>query len=259
MATYQSVFKRCEKKYLITQEQYNRLSVVLRPRIERDEFAESTISNIYYDTPNFQLIRASLAKPAYKEKLRLRTYHTPSADTEAFVEIKKKFNHVVYKRRIGMSYQQAVAYLNNAPAPQESQISHEIDWFLRFYQGLRPAMCICYDRLAVFDREQPELRITFDTNIRWRTEQLDLAAGPYGEQLIPEDSCLMEIKIPGATPLWLAHTLSEIGIFSTSFSKYGTAFQTLLQRSLPARQSYAVSDMTQPQPIAHQAGGVCCG
>ena len=163
---YQSVFRRYEKKYLVTQEQYDRLAAVFAPRMERDRFSESTISNIYYDTPDFRLIRRSLDRPAYKEKLRLRTYRTPHADTEAFVEIKKKYDHVVYKRRIGMNYQQAVDYLDGAPAPEASQISREIDWFCRFYEGIRPAMCIFYDRLAVFDREQPDLRVTFDSGIR---------------------------------------------------------------------------------------------
>lgn len=126
----------------------------------------------------------SLDRPAYKEKLRLRTYRTPHADTEAFVEIKKKYDHVVYKRRIGMNYQQAVDYLDGAPAPEKTQISDEIDWFCRFYEGIRPAMCIFYDRLAVFDREQPDLRVTFDSGIRWRTDDLDLAHGTRGRLLL---------------------------------------------------------------------------
>ena len=205
---YQSVFRRYEKKYLVTQEQYDRLAKVFAPRMERDRFSESTISNIYYDTPDFRLIRRSLDQPVYKEKLRLRTYRTPHADTEAFVEIKKKYDHVVYKRRIGMNYQQAVDYLDGAPAPEESQISREIDWFCRFYEGLQPAMCIFYDRLAVFDREQPDLRVTFDSGIRCR-------------------ACLMEIKIPGAAPLWLARALSDAGVFPSHFSKYGAAYQTM--------------------------------
>ena len=224
---YQSVFRRYEKKYLVTQEQYDRLAAVFAPRMERDRFSESTISNIYYDTPDFRLIRRSLDRPVYKEKLRLRTYRTPHADTEAVVEIKKKYDHVVYKRRIGMNYQQAVDYLDGAPAPEESQISREIDWFCRFYEGLQPAMCIFYDRLAVFDREQPDLRVTFDSGIRWRTDDLDLARGTRGRLLLDPSMCLMEIKIPGAAPVWLARALSDAGVFPSHFSKYGAAYQTM--------------------------------
>lgn len=229
MAAYQGVFKRYEKKYLLTQAQYDRLACVLRTHMVRDRFAESTISNIYYDTPDFLLIRRSLEKPCYKEKLRLRTYRVPDGDTEAFVEIKKKYDHVVYKRRIGMTYHEAQTYLDGAAAPTEEQISREIDWFLKFYGNLRPAMCICYDRLALVDRKQPDLRVTFDTNIRWRCDNLDLAAGPYGTQLLPPGTCLMEIKIPGTMPVWLAHALSETGIFATRYSKYGMAYQRMMQ------------------------------
>lgn len=227
---YQSVFRRCEKKYLVTREQYDALARVLAPRMERDRFSESTISNIYYDTPDFRLIRRSLDRPMYKEKLRLRTYRTPDDATEAFVEIKKKYDHIVYKRRIGMNYQQAVDYLAGAPAPEKTQISDEIDWFCRFYEGLRPAMCIFYDRLAVFDREMPDLRVTFDSAIRWRTDDLNLAHGTRGELLLDPSVRLMEIKIPGATPLWLAHALSEAGVFPSHFSKYGAAYQTMIRR-----------------------------
>ena len=163
MSEYQGTFKRYEKKYLVAQQQYNALAKAFAARMVPDRFAESTISNIYYDTPDFRLIRRSLDRPAYKEKLRLRTYRTPGADTEAFVEIKKKYDHIVYKRRIAMTYSEAQAYLDGGAAPEQSQISREIDWFLHFYKGIQPAMCICYDRLALFDQYQPELRVTFDS------------------------------------------------------------------------------------------------
>ena len=220
-------FERRELKYRITDAQRAALEAAFGARMVPDEHGESTICNIYYNTADYRLIRASLEKPAYKEKLRLRTYRTPHADTEAFVEIKKKYDHVVYKRRIGMNYQQAVDYLAGAPAPEKTQISDEIDWFCRFYEGIRPAMCIFYDRLAVFDREQPDLRVTFDSGIRWRTDDLDLAHGTRGRLLLDPSVRLMEIKIPGAAPVWLARALSDAGVFPSHFSKYGAAYQTM--------------------------------
>ncbi len=232
MEPYQDVFKRYEKKYLLTSQQRSAIYKVLAPRMERDRFAESTIGNIYYDTPDFRLIRRSLSHPEYKEKLRLRTYKTPDSDTPAFVEIKKKYDHIVYKRRIEMDYKDALAYIDGTPAPEDNQIAHEIEWFRTFYEGLRPAMCIFYDRLAVFDPTQPALRITFDTGIRWRTDALDLSMGTYGEPLLIPGESLMEIKIPGAVPVWLAHALSEAGIFPIHYSKYGLAYQTLLGRMI---------------------------
>ena len=157
---------------------------VLAPRMVPDRFARSSIRNIYYDTPDFRLIRRSLDRPPYKEKLRLRTYGTPAADSEVFLEIKKKFDHIVYKRRIGMPYAQAVAYLDGRRAAGHTQIAQEIEWFRAFYRDLRPAMFIYYDRFAIVDREQPDLRITFDSHIRWRADRLDLSAGTDGAPLL---------------------------------------------------------------------------
>lgn len=238
MSTYQDVFRRYEKKYLLTQAQYDALGKVLEGRMVRDRFAESTIGNIYFDTPDFKLVRRSLDKPAYKEKLRLRCYKTPGEDTEAFAEIKKKFAGVVYKRRAAMAYDEAVDYLCGRDLPPaDSQIIREIDWLKQFYGELQPAMCIFYDRLALFDQYQPDLRVTFDANIRWRQDRLDLKAGAWGKQLLEPGTCLMEIKIPGTTPLWLARALSELRIFPVSFSKYGLAYQ----RSLTQKQKEEIT------------------
>ena len=246
-----NVFKRYEKKYLITRQQYAQLAKIFEPRMVPDRFARSTIGNIYYDTPDFRLIRRSLDRPAYKEKLRLRTYLTPQQDSESFIEIKKKFDHIVYKRRIALPYGVALNYLDGGIAlnsdvlsdADNSQIAREIDWFCSFYEGLRPAMCISYDRYAVFDKEQPALRVTFDSHIRWRADRLDLSYGMDGQSVLDGDTCLMEIKIPGAAPLWLARALSDAGVFPTHFSKYGRAYQLML---------------TQSQTVSAHKGGVFC-
>lgn len=231
MTAYQDVFRRYEKKYLVTQQQFNQLARVFLPRMVPDRFAQSTISNIYYDTPDFRLIRRSLDRPPYKEKLRLRTYQAPATDTEVFLEIKKKFDHIVYKRRIGIPYGQAVAYLEGQQEAGHGQIAQEIEWFRAFYHDLRPAMFIYYDRLAIADREQPDLRITFDSGICWRADHLDLVSGTEGRPLLESGTCLMEIKIPQAAPFWLSRALSEAGVFPTHFSKYGAAYQAMLRES----------------------------
>jgi hypothetical protein len=173
------------------------------------------------------LIRRSLDKPLYKEKLRLRTYGVPNDDSNAFVEIKKKFKKVVYKRRVKMKYVEAYNYLiNGAPPPESTQITKEIDWFMKSYENVVPAMVISYERLAMFSNEDKNLRITFDNNIWWRREDLDLRKGAYGQDLLPPKHYLMEIKIPGAMPVWLASALYELNIYPISFSKYGRAYTT---------------------------------
>lgn len=179
---FQNYFKRYELKYLITKEQYIRLCGLLCDRTVPDEYGKSTILNIYYDTPDYRLIRHSLEKPAYKEKLRLRCYGVPTAGTTSFLEIKKKYDSVVYKRRINMPYESAVGYVNN-PLPC-SQVGNEIAYFVKVYENLRPAMFLSYSRTALYDRYDRDIRITFDTDITWRNYDTDLRRGVYGYDIL---------------------------------------------------------------------------
>lgn len=224
MQPYQDVFKRYEKKYLLEGPVYRALFEALRTEVRPDEYGETTIYNLYCDTPDRRLIRASLEKPVYKEKLRLRCYGMPRPEANAFLELKKKYKGVVYKRRVDMSLAQAEAYLNRKRCPPPpSQIQREIAWTLQYYPQLAPSMFLCYDRLAVCGLEDPNLRITFDTHILWRQENPSLLAGLEGRQLLQPDQCLMEIKIPNAMPLWLSRLLDQYRVYPTSFSKYGAA------------------------------------
>ena len=218
-------FKRYENKYLLSAEQYQALWQRLESYIEPDEYFRSTVCSIYYDDDDYTLIRHSIDKPVYKEKLRLRSYNVPKADGEAFVELKKKFKGIVYKRRVRMTAEEAENYLaGKISAPKDSQMFREIDWFLKINKPV-PKVLIACDREAYRAIENHELRITFDRNIRWRDSELQLTAGDHGELLTKPGQVLMEIKIPDASPLWLASMLSELGIFPTSFSKYGTCYK----------------------------------
>ena len=223
-AKFTYTFRRYEKKYYITNEQAEALLFQICDRMAPDEFGETVICNLYYDTYDYLLIRRSLDKPLYKEKLRLRCYGVPNDDSTAFIEIKKKFAKVVYKRRLDTTYQRAVNYLKTGDIDTSGQIKNELDWFLKSYKNLAPSTAVFYTRKAFFDKENPELRITVDKDIMWRREDLDLTLGAYGERLIDENYRLLEIKIPGVMPVWLAHILSELNIFPNSFSKYGKAF-----------------------------------
>ncbi len=221
----QTVFKRYEKKYLLTPEQYEQLRKCLQEFMQIDEYGLHTISNIYFDTDTYELIRTSIEKPVYKEKFRLRSYGIPGQNDTVFLELKKKYKGVVYKRRVPMSLQQAMGYLvDKKQTAEKTQILSEIDWFFKMHEPV-PKVYIAYDRIAFFGKEDPNLRITFDTNIRWRDYDLDLSKGDYGEPVMEPDRFLMEIKIPGTMPLWLSHLLTKLGIYSNSFSKYGTCYQ----------------------------------
>ena len=225
MAGFKDVFQRIEVKYLLDDMQYTELRRRLEGMAEVDSYGKTSILNIYFDTPDYKLIERSLEKPIYKEKLRLRTYGVADDDTNAFIEIKKKYKGIVYKRRISMPYAKALDYLVDGKRPDKrSQISDEIDYFLKYYKGIRPAMAISYDRIAMAGIEDPDLRITFDTNIRWRTDKLSLKEGNVGKDILLPGQHLMELKIAGAMSMELARILDELNIRKTSFSKYGKGY-----------------------------------
>ena len=228
MQQIKNKFERHEVKYLIDAAQRKAIMELVDRYMEPDEFGKSTICNVYYDTPDMLLIRRSLDRPVYKEKLRVRSYGIPGEDDKVFIEIKKKYEGVVYKRRVHMTEAEASAYLNDgARAPKDSQIQRELDWFRRSYE-LEPKIYIAYDRTALAGRDDPDLRITFDRGIRFRDFDLDLALGDQGEALLPPDTVLMEIKIPGTAPIWLSRLLSELRIFPANFSKYGSCYKRLM-------------------------------
>lgn len=225
MKGYQDTFKRYEMKYLLKEDKYRLIRQRLQDKLSVDCFGKSTICNIYFDTPDHRLIRTSLEKPVYKEKLRLRSYGTPEEGDTVYVELKKKYKGVVYKRREKLELLESENYLyDNLPLAKQTQITKEIDWFIRTYQYLEPSMYISYDRVALYGLEDADLRVTFDSNILWREEELWLGCGVWGSPILEEGQRLMEVKIPGTMPIWLAHLLNELEIYPTSFSKYGRGY-----------------------------------
>lgn len=227
----QTVFERYEKKYLITRQQYEQLCFALQDKMTADRYGRYTISNLYYDTEDYQLIRHSIEGPVYKEKLRLRCYGTAEADTPVFLELKKKYAGIVYKRRAILPYAEALRFLDcGLYAGEPSQILNEIQYFLGLYP-VRAKTFIAYERQALSGLDDDELRITFDSNIRFRTSALGLDKGNWGQELLSPQHMLMEIKIPDAFPLWLSKLLSELGIYSSSFSKYGSIYSGYLAKS----------------------------
>lgn len=225
----QTVFKRYELKYLITPEQKQIVLQAMQPHMKQNKYGHATIRNIYFDTDTYLLIRRSIDKPVYKEKLRIRSYSKAGPGSTVFVELKKKYKGIVYKRRVSLPEQEAMEWL--CQTEQEgagTQISNEIDYFLKYYASLRPAVFISYERDAYFGREDPELRITFDENILCRQEDMSLGADLYGTPILPEGKVLMEIKCARGMPLWLVGILSQQHIYKTSFSKYGTAYRTMI-------------------------------
>lgn len=228
----QSIFKRYEIKYMLTRSQFEAMQELLDRYTIADEHGRNTICSLYFDTPDFLLIRRSLEKPMYKEKLRLRSYGVATDDTKVFIELKKKYDGVVYKRRIHMRESDANKFLLDNCNIDDSQIAHEIRYCFNRYEGLAPACLLMYSRMAFYGKDNPDFRITFDDNILWRDCDLNLREGIFGEKVLSDDYVLMEVKVADCMPMWLVKFLSENEIYKTSFSKYGTAYKTMLSRSL---------------------------
>ncbi|MBP1753610.1 MAG: hypothetical protein H6Q59_8 [Firmicutes bacterium] len=233
------VFNRTEKKFIITDEVYRAIKQQLGEYMELDAYSRNgdfyTICNVYYDTPDHVLIQKSIENPIYKEKLRLRSYGTVGQKDRVYLEIKKKCNGQVNKRRTSMYLEEAYNYIAGqsrpvAKRPFGEQILNEIDYFLIRYPDLEPKLFISYDRNAMFGIENPNFRITFDTNIRTRRKNVGLELGNYGELLLPAGEWVMEVKMNNAAPLWFAKLLSSYQIYPTTFSKYGTEYRRALER-----------------------------
>lgn len=239
------VFNRYEHKYMLDRKTYEKVIEVMDQHMELDSHNENhkpyTIANIYYDTADDHLIRASLQKPKYKEKLRLRAYGVPKKDSKVFLEIKKKYNGIVNKRRTTLTLKEAYDFVKSGKKPplkdyMNAQILEEINYFLKVYD-LTPKLYLAYDRIAYFEKGNPDLRISFDTNIRSRRYDVRLETGDYGELLLDGDVYLMEVKTSLAKPLWLVHVMTELDIKRTSFSKYGTEFKEMVNS--PQMKSFA--------------------
>lgn len=220
---------RYEKKYLLTKEQYNELKERLKFVTEKDEHGDTTICNIYYDTPDFRMIRKSLEKPVYKEKFRIRSYGVASDNDKVFAEIKKKYDGVVYKRRVSFKYKDmmnaTMLDLKAKAKETDKQILDEISYLFKAYPGLEPKMFICYDREALFATDESGIRITFDKNILYRTEDLTLDKHTRGLPCLENEQCILELKTGPSVPMWITEILTELKIYPASFSKYGVAYK----------------------------------
>lgn len=229
---YQATFKRYEIKYLLTQQQKQAVLQAMRPYMKLDGYGRTTIRNIYYDTDTYRLIRRSLEKPVYKEKLRVRSYQAAAPEDPVFVELKKKYKSVVYKRRLTLPEIQAKdSFENGSPLPVHSQIAEEIAYFRSYYESLHPVVFLSYEREAFYALDDSDFRVTFDENILYRTHDLSLGSEVYGTPLLGKGETLMEIKTAGGIPLWMSRELNRLRVFKTSFSKYGSAYLDLMAKS----------------------------
>lgn len=212
-------FERIEKKYVLNNEQYNYINKNIQPYVNKDEFYQYKINSLYYDTDSYELIRRSIEKPDYKEKLRIRCYNKP--DEKVYIEFKKKYNKVVYKRRTKVNYHDALNDIQTCEYA-DKQIGNEIKYALAYYDSLKPAIFVSCERQSYKGKLDDSLRITFDDNLKYRMNNLSLNNSKDDKQIAKK--IIMEIKVNEAFPLWLSKILDEAKAYPQGFSKVGTAY-----------------------------------
>jgi len=230
------VFNRTEKKYIIAEEIAEAIKENIAPYMKADAYSQGKstypIYNIYYDTPDSYLIRRSIAKPTYKEKLRLRSYGPAGPESKVYIEIKKKVAGLTNKRRTAMALIDAEAFLagdySTIDLATNMQVAREVAYMTQRLT-LSPKVFIAYERAAYFSLGAHDLRISFDYSIRSRRENLSLSSGE-GERLLEDGMCLMEVKCEESIPVWLARLLSEYEAYPVSFSKYGSEYTRYIER-----------------------------
>lgn len=234
------IFNRYEKKFQLNQTQFEKVVRLLEEHMDSDKHCKDgrtyNIANIYYDTFSDDLISRSIEKPIYKEKLRLRSYGVPSLNDMVFLEIKKKYNGMVNKRRTKLQLKEAYEFIETKKIPplkpyMNTQVLEEIKFFLSRYE-LESKLYLTYDRIAFFDKEDSDFRVTFDKNIKTRRENVRLEAGNYGNRLLEKGIWLMEIKTSKGVPLWFVEILNNEDLFPRSFSKYGTEYKNYIKNEI---------------------------
>lgn len=246
---------------MITADQKDRILKAMEPYMEPDSFGQSSVRNIYFDTDDFVLARHSIAKPDFKEKLRVRSYSKADADSTVFVELKRKFDGVVYKRRVGLPERDAMNWMAGSDDPSikkesgSAQVASEIEYFRNLYSGLKPVLYLSYDRTAYRMKSGMSaadggagFRVTFDSNILCREGDLSLRSEACGTPILEGGKFLMELKCPGAIPMWMTAVLSEERLYKTSFSKYGTAYCGFMSKAPQERSREILVAERPPKP-----------
>ncbi|QHF55620.1 MULTISPECIES: polyphosphate polymerase domain-containing protein [Streptococcus] len=224
---HQKEFKRVETKYLISNHQRRQLLSDLGKHMEADDFAQSTITSLYFDTEQFDMIQDSLAKKYGKEKVRLRTYEMESdLDMPAFLEIKQKIDGVGYKYRIKTTPRQAAILMASDAdkVVEDKRLASQLEKLHQRYGVIKPSMLIAYKRLSFRGKKDKSVRVTLDMNMTYAVVNQLTMIGHESFPLLPDQQLIMEVKVAEQIPDWLENILHQYKLEKNSFSKYGHAY-----------------------------------
>lgn len=217
-------FRRSELKYLCSDEEAEQFYRKIQEHIHPDLYYQYTVHSVYLDNDQNMFAIYSLNHPKYKAKLRLRSYSNPLKDDIVYLELKKKWNGIVYKNRIELTYRQAMDYLDyNVSLSVSNGTTREIDYLLK-YANPEQRVTLLYDRTCWQGKDEEDLRITFDRRIRYRMNDISLVETGLEKELL-KNQVMMEIKAEYRYPLWLVHALREMNFKPVSFSKYGNVYR----------------------------------
>lgn len=234
-------FNRFELKYVLSlnaAEGFRReLLAFLQPDAHGDAGGSYAVASLYYDSPDYRCYWEKLEGLRFRRKLRIRHYETPAAltpDTPVFVEIKQRINRVTQKRRVLLPYGDArrlcdARELAEYP-PRDQRVVDEIYAMLWEYD-LRPTSVVSYARRAYIGTEYDVgLRVTFDTNLRCRAQDLQLHDQQVGRLMTSPDQVVMEVKVNERIPYWLTELIARHNFRLTRISKYCMSVEALARR-----------------------------
>lgn len=228
---------RTEKKYLADRSVIDSFIAGISPHMAEDLYFRQRIHNVYFDNDNNEVIRHSLEKQEFKEKLRLRGYEIKGRLCPyVYLELKKKFKGVVYKRRLMLPPEEGRKVLSGTREEVyallgESPVGQEIRAYME-RTGCYPKQYLSYERFSYRGKDDGELRITIDTGLKSRESSLSLGAAAEDESYWEEQKYIIEIKATSGMPLWLVHLLTSLGLYPVSFSKYGKIYLKKLSEGL---------------------------
>lgn len=225
-----NVMKRYELKYYLSKDQLIYFQKEIARYMKIDKYGLTSIASLYFDTPTYSLINKSIEKPYFKEKIRLRSYGLANITSPTYLEVKRKCEGIVYKRRVRLLEDEAYSLIKDKESKNDDQIARELEFFMNNYSNLEAKYLIIYDRLAYY-QDNSDLRITIDLNPRYRTSDLNLHTSLDGIPLFKEEGAILEIKVQHSVPLWLVEILTKGHIYQTSISKVGEAHKLELAKA----------------------------
>jgi VTC domain len=228
-------FNRYELKYVVKVDKLANIRRSLEGRLEPDRFATNgkyVLTSLYYDSPDLVCFWAKVDGESRRRKVRIRVYESReplNLESPVYVEIKQRVNRTTQKRRLKATYGEALQLCSGVRLDRDDvrdqRVADEVfDLAHRF--DLRPTAITSYQREAWeggwMDRG---VRVTFDTDLRSRTSQLDLSSRTAGTTLMPPGLAIVEIKVNERVPGWLVRTVAMHDMRVETISKYCRAVE----------------------------------